>query len=223
MKERVTDQVYDSLKDDILSGRFTPNEKLTMDRLAKIKHVSHTPIREALGKMAHDGLVEFVPHRGAFVKKITFDEALEILEIRCLLETRGAFCLADLGVKGETLDTLKKINRRFRKAKTIVQLDRCDYYFHKTLLDSHGTGLAGKLMENQMLLLNAFRLNCQLIDACHMEKITRSTEEHQTIIQAIENHDPKLASKTMKKHLMAWILEMNKLKELEGNAHLFEL
>lgn len=83
----LTDQVYDILKEAILSLSLEPGERLIESKLAKELGISTTPIRGALARLKHDKLVEIVPFKGAHVSKIDNRDIEEIFEIRILLET----------------------------------------------------------------------------------------------------------------------------------------
>jgi len=79
--------VYDRIRQDIVSARLHPGEPLFEEDLAKWLRVSRTPIREALRKLNHDGLVRIVPNKGAFVRVLTPRDIREIYEIRGALES----------------------------------------------------------------------------------------------------------------------------------------
>ena len=83
----LTDQVYDILKEAILSLSLEPGERLIESKLAKQLGTSTTPIRGALARLKHDNLVEILPYKGAHVSKIDDRDIEEIFEIRILLET----------------------------------------------------------------------------------------------------------------------------------------
>jgi DNA-binding GntR family transcriptional regulator len=75
-----------SLRDAIVGGRLQPGDTLVISSLAKDLGVSATPLREALGRLAAEGLVEMQPHGSARVASVDLDEAVEIYELRRLLE-----------------------------------------------------------------------------------------------------------------------------------------
>src|SRR5690349_1800093 len=83
-------QVYDALKDAILSHRLAPGTKLPEDELATIYGVGRSVIRAALQALAHDRLARLEPNRGAFVAQPSKREAREIFEARALIEPRVA-------------------------------------------------------------------------------------------------------------------------------------
>src|SRR6201996_6608906 len=80
----------DRLRAAIVTGRLQPNERLIESDLAQSMGVSRTMIRTALARLEHEGLVEHERHRGARVRLVGEDEAVEILETRAVLEGLAA-------------------------------------------------------------------------------------------------------------------------------------
>ena len=74
------------LREEIVGGRFGPGDALVISTLAKQLGVSATPLREALGRLAADGLVEMQAHGSARVASVDLGEAVEIYELRQVLE-----------------------------------------------------------------------------------------------------------------------------------------
>lgn len=81
-----SDWVEDRLRDAILRGELEPGQRLHANDLAERWAVSATPLREALQRLAGDGLVEMLPQRGARVSQLSVEEARGIYELRLLLE-----------------------------------------------------------------------------------------------------------------------------------------
>ena len=83
-------QIANVLKDDILSGKLEAGEQLLEDKLKHDFDVSRTPLREAFRILEKEGLVEIVPWKGAFVKKISRNDVKEIFPLRANLEGLAA-------------------------------------------------------------------------------------------------------------------------------------
>lgn len=193
-------------------GRFGPNEKLTTERLAKIKNVSHTPVREALGRIAREGLIEIIPHQGAFVKKLSFEEAYETLQIREVMEVSVVGWLTERGVSPDVLKQLRNACDRFAKAQTLGEVGLADFHLHKTILNAYGSGIVARMLEGHLILLNAFRLNRELIGLQFKDRIERSASQHFCVVDAIASRNVELAKKTMKAHLEVWLRDLEKVR-----------
>ena len=85
----VQEQVVDNLRRLILEGDFAPGDKLQQEELAALLGVSAMPVREGLRRLQAEGLVEFIPRRGAFVATLSADEFDELYHIREELEALG--------------------------------------------------------------------------------------------------------------------------------------
>lgn len=84
--DSIKDQIYEILKDEILSGELKSGEKLVEQAIADRFHVSRSPVREAIKQLTGDGLLENITNKGTFVKKPTVQELNEMQEMRELLE-----------------------------------------------------------------------------------------------------------------------------------------
>lgn len=86
----IADHVRDELRDAIHAGRLAPGERLVEHRLAAELGVSHIPVREALSRLADEGLVEHLPRRGSRVAGLSAEDLREICSLRTLLEQEVA-------------------------------------------------------------------------------------------------------------------------------------
>jgi DNA-binding GntR family transcriptional regulator len=89
------DEGYERLYQAILRGDFQPNERLIEMDLAQRYNVGRAAIRTALARLEQDGLVEREPNRGARVRAISEEEAVETLEARAVLARRAAHGAAE--------------------------------------------------------------------------------------------------------------------------------
>ena len=82
-----TTNVFERLREDVLSGRLSPLRKLQMRFLIDAYGVGQTPLREALNRLSAEGLIECRDQRGFYVTGISQSELLELNETRCWMET----------------------------------------------------------------------------------------------------------------------------------------
>src|SRR4051812_43907 len=78
----VNDATTGQIRAWILNGRLKPGERLHQEQLAVDLGVSRMPVREAIRQLAAEGLVQLIPHRGAFVSSLDPDEIRELYEVR---------------------------------------------------------------------------------------------------------------------------------------------
>src|SRR5450432_3541354 len=79
--------IFERLRDDILARRLPPGARLVESDLTLRFTVSRGPVREALRRLAAEGLIEHVPHRGALVRRLSAREIRELFQIRIELES----------------------------------------------------------------------------------------------------------------------------------------
>ena len=89
-KETHASRAYQHLRALLISGRFEPVERLRYGPIGREIGVSATPVREAVGQLVNEGLVELIPQLGAVVRKIDRSELIEIYEVRLAIEPYAA-------------------------------------------------------------------------------------------------------------------------------------
>jgi DNA-binding GntR family transcriptional regulator len=125
--------VQERLRDAILQGELEPGQRLAANDLAQQWDVSPTPLREAFQRLASDGLVSVSPQRGARVASPSVETAVEIYELRILLEPR---CLRQsLEASDEThRSEIKAAFEVFRTSPTVADGVEAHSRFHAALL-----------------------------------------------------------------------------------------
>jgi DNA-binding GntR family transcriptional regulator len=128
------DRIAESLRDEILGGGLPAGSPLRQDAIAERFGVSHIPVREALRHLSAQGLVTLRPNRGATVSDLSPEEARELLEIRCVLETqavRWALPLADANIFARADKALKDSER----TDDVARWMELNWRFHSTLYE----------------------------------------------------------------------------------------
>jgi DNA-binding GntR family transcriptional regulator len=202
--------VVDFLSDAIRGGRFAPGQRLVEADLTRELGVSRGTVREAFRRLAAEGLVETVPHRGALVRRLSVAEALELFEIRTELEAfaarRAAARLSD-----------PCLRERFRRAVAVIwdeapRHSTAAYIaenqrFHAAMIEAAGNG--------QLVALN-WRLQLSLImaqigGALGSDVVAASLQEHRAIAAALLAGDAAAAERAVREHLgraMAFVRAM---------------
>ncbi len=123
----------DRLREAILSGDLQPGERINATDLAERWSVSVTPLREAIQRLAGDGLVEVLPQRGARVTAPSAAEVTQIYELRLLLEPlalRQSLEASDNQHRAE----VRAAFDAFRSAPSALEAVEAHSRFHETLL-----------------------------------------------------------------------------------------
>lgn len=135
-----------SLRGAILAGDLRPGEKLVAGDLARRFAVSATPLREALQRLAGEGLVEIRPQRGAIVAPVSPAEAREIYELRALLDPRAlrdSVARSDAGhraaVERAWVELAAARGRTPERAEDLLRTLEAHAAFHEALLSRCGS------------------------------------------------------------------------------------
>lgn len=136
------DLVYQSLRAQILRGALKPGQRLRQEELSRELDVSRVPLREAMTRLAADGLVELNPRRGYAVKALKPSEIVEIFELRAVVEEHAAYRAA----YARTLDDVAEVERLLkaseaidlRSEESIEGWSQLNYQFHARIIASAG-------------------------------------------------------------------------------------
>ena len=156
------DFVTGEIKAGIREGRLAPGQRLIETDLARTLGVSRGPLREALRRIAAEGLIELTPNRGAVVRKLTREEVEEIFEILAALThlaiRKVAERIGEPHVRARIEAALAEA-RAFdadRDRRAVTELRDRNIAFHNVLYDLSGNRMLADIREN--LRLHVFRL-----------------------------------------------------------------
>lgn len=187
------------IRDAILGGEYAPNQRLIEADLTERYDASRAAVRLALVNLANDGLVERLPNRGARVRSITLDEAIEIVEVRIGLEALCAQKAAEhLGA--EDAEELRDLRRRIVESVEAQHLVAYSELIQE--LDRRVRELSGHVTASQVLeRLHAQSARHQFRLAFAPGRAAASLEQHLAIIDAILARDPEAADRVTRIHL----------------------
>jgi DNA-binding GntR family transcriptional regulator len=193
---QVKDLVYRRLRDALIAHEFTPGESLRETALSVRFGVSKTPIREALVRLEHDGLVEIAPYRGARARAYTADDARELYEARELLECE---CVRVAAGRPEVLERLEA-----NIGQTAAALDAGDLDGAAATLDAFDD-LFFELLDNELLRGVIERLSLHLRRLGKLgagrARFSDSLEQHRAILTALRRDDVVGAQEVLRAHL----------------------
>jgi DNA-binding GntR family transcriptional regulator len=202
--------VYERLREAIVTGRARPNERLIEAELAVRLEVSRTPIRESLQKLAAEGLV-ISRRRGWIVREHTGDEIREIYEARAALEGYCARLATQRGTEAE-IQGIVSLHRS--EDKSILKSSRehlveVNDLFHDAIISAaHNQRLACIVRTNRNYYFN-FRIANLYTD----EEAEASIAGHEAIICALLDRDPERAEREMRQHIdLALTVILGKLR-----------
>jgi DNA-binding GntR family transcriptional regulator len=196
----VRERAYEFLKASILSGQFSPGERLTEEHLAKSLGISRTPIREALHKLESEGLIKPLATRGFVASQDSREEVEELFEIRAVLEGYALRVICDR-VDDAVLGKLEEAVRQAEAALTGGSLDevfRWNTRFHDTL---HELITDKHRLYHQMVTMRQYVLRYRRNTLQYPDGGKRTVEGHRKILLALTLRDPDLCERVMREHI----------------------
>lgn len=224
--KKVSDEIFEQIKNHILSGKLKPGEKLPPEReLAINLGVSRPSLREALQKLEAKGFLEQVQGDGTYVKSVTadsFDSFLEefakkenaifdLMEIRRILETWAAYVAAERATESE-IKQLQEYLNEMKEAKDYGEIGYIsDANFHSTISYATHNVLLIHIMNNIYEWIERVSFEVRK----NMYKDEKSHEEllaqHTAIFNAIKDHKPLSAYNAMNMHMDYIFKELNNI------------
>jgi DNA-binding GntR family transcriptional regulator len=199
-RPNLRNQVYDILKKRIILREIEPGKKINEEELAESLGVSRTPIRETLVRLEHEGIVRIIPRRGAFVVSQSNKEVIDLLQVREVLEGL-VVRLATENMERDLFDhlrrCLKEISSTDERDDRLLKYTPADVQFHALLLEACNNPLLKSMMETVNSHLQMVRLRTVALPG----RPEQTVREHYEILEAIEQGNPILAEKSMRKHV----------------------
>lgn len=195
----LADQVYDRLVSAVVTGALPSGSPLNVGDLARELHVSPSPVRDALQRMASEGLVTPGSNRRSTVRIFSRREVAELLQVRELLEV-GAARLAAVRATSKDLKDMRSAAERCAalfgdpaKKKQMLELDG---QFHQRVAEA-----GGNLTLRDEIVRCHRRVQLMQCVLLNSEKMRTGYSEHLAIVDALETRDPDRAGEAMRAHV----------------------
>jgi len=197
---RLSDKVYDALKERIINLSLKPGQKLVEMQLADELGVSKSPIRDAFHRLEREKLVSMIPYKGWYVETISMEgfkqicEAREALEIYCLSRSFGSYTETNIQeLKGIMESAQKKLAQG-----NIFAAYQSHREFHTAIIRKFGNTLVECMYSNIWDKLNRYLF---IIATAWPTRVNIANQEHFELIKVFENKDVNAAVDTLRIHL----------------------
>jgi DNA-binding GntR family transcriptional regulator len=188
-----------ALRDAVTGGVYRPKERLVEEELARTFETNRAVIRGALAALQQEGLVTRERNRGAHVRLIEPDEAIEILEARTVLEAlvarRAAERIDDEGV--EALTAIVDRMGECARSGDLMAYSELNASFHAIVLRFGGHATLQKLLAQ----LQSQSVRYQFRTVLAPGRPASSLAEHQEIVAAMAARDPERAERAARRHV----------------------
>ncbi len=196
----LTSVVQQELERRIVQGELAPGDKLIEAALAESLGVSRGPVREAFRMLEEAGLVRQEKNRGVFVRHVPLHEAMEIFDLRAMMDEAVGRQLATT----ITPDQLRQVRGMVEAMERAVKAGDTDQYhllnleFHDTLVAFSGNRKLTVLYRRLINELSLFRR----INLADSRQLPVSASEHRAIVKTIASGDAEAAGRAMRQHVL---------------------
>ena len=194
----LSDQVYEHLESDILSGKYQRGQIVTELQLCSELGVSRTPVREALRRLFQEHLIEDTP-KGTMVLGITPKDFRDMSEIRLRIEELAVRAF----VENATADSIKELNEAvdfqefYLSRGDVDHLRALDGRFHEVIY----AGCGSLVLQDTLSRLHKKIQQYRRSSIQTPERAANSVREHRAILEAISARDADQAVERMNRHI----------------------
>jgi len=203
-------QLHRILRAAIIRGELVPGQAISEIEISKKFSISRQPVREAFIKLGEERLIEVLPQRGTYIRKISVKEVLDARHLREIIEVS---IVREVAQKHDDklLATLRSLINEQRKVKHGDNLAflLLDEEFHRRLALHAGREYAWRVTEGIKAQMNRVRF-LTFDSATPMSQLA---DEHAEVVDAIESGDADLAARRMEKHVRALIYSLPLIAE----------
>ncbi|MFM7244175.1 MAG: GntR family transcriptional regulator [Planctomycetaceae bacterium] len=208
-------KAYEELRSMLAHGRLEPGTQLVNRKLADEIGMSMTPVREAVTRLASEGLVEHVPGAGAFVRRISRQELAELYDVRQALEPLAAACAAQHATAAETAEMREIVTDSFRIIRGIAASTRGhadtrqmtawlegDRRFHEIVFRASRNRWLSKIAIDLKLLAFGFSPQRRLPHLLTVAAAVTTWRSHRRLLRALARRDGAAAERIVREHVV---------------------
>jgi DNA-binding GntR family transcriptional regulator len=200
----VAQLAYEALRNAILAmDVYHSDADLRLDekRLAADLGVSRTPVREALARLEHEGLVRIMPRRGIYIVRKSKAEIIEMLKVWAALESMAARLVCEQA-GDEEIASLRTLFLKFEDTEEVRfhlnEYSVANLRFHQRIIELSHSPLLRSIAESLLVHVRAIRTRSLGED----DRAERSIVDHMHIIEALEARDVELAERLVRDHAL---------------------
>ena len=197
--QNLHEATFQKLRSLLVEGKIAPGSKLNERELAESLNVSRTPIREAIRRLAADGLVELITNRGAIAVQLTLEDVIHTFDVIADLEGFSGELAAN-NISDATLSELEAL--QYEMMASYARRDLSSYYqlnlrIHHLINQAANNPVLSRLFSHVNARIEALRFRSNQ-DGVKWEK---AVEEHQEMLDALKARDAKRMRKIMMQHV----------------------
>ncbi len=194
-------QVYNQMRQNIMTRKYEPGQKLDMQSLADTFGVSRSPVKDAIQRLVHEGLLEVVPRKGTYVTDIQLEDFLEVIETRLMIEQWASRTFLQT-VTAEQIEKLREIVIKMDQLLTTERFNfeeysELDMMFHQLIVEWANN----KRIESIYRSLNTHVILSRIVYSTSLESTIERHKDHHHLLKAIEQKDISHFHQSIEHHL----------------------
>jgi DNA-binding GntR family transcriptional regulator len=200
----LADKAYHEIRGLIVALELAPGAVIDERELIERLEIGRTPVREALRRLSHEGLVEVYPRRGMFVTGVDVRQLARLSEVRELLEPEAARLAAERATDSDRADLAALQGELDAGRSELMDLDE---RIHRAVYRAAHNDLLEATLEQYYVL--ALRIWSIALDRAH--ELEEAVEAHRALLEAIQAGDGELAADTMRAHVQNFEQAMHRV------------
>ena len=205
----IYDQIYESIRDDILNLKYKPGEKLSESTIAEAYDVSRTPVRSVFQRLQTERLVIIEPQRGTFVTKLDLSYIRSIIYMRFCVESD----LAERLIKDKKQDVIDLYHKNVMKQEKLVESENfdadtfsvMDNEFHRICYCAYGKEPLWNIISEMSMHYSRFRR----INLSTGDVFRKALLDHQMMLSMLESGNTEELKALLREHLYTDLLTDN--------------
>jgi len=199
--DTIRERVAKEIRHLILMGKFKPGKKMLETTIAQELNVSRNPVREALRQLEQEGIVEYIPQKGCFLREISLEELEEIFRLRANLEIISLeYC--NFKIADETIKKLESIIAELsniKKSKNFDNMFILGLKFHELIVQECGKNIIYKTWKNFGGYNYSIFLNIYNSD---IDSLKRNVLTHKKLLEKLRTGKENLIKKAILQHYL---------------------
>lgn len=218
---KVSEMVYNILREKIISKEFAEGERLELDEICKQLGVSKTPIKEALSHLESEGLVRILPRSGTFVSNFSEKDIADSFDVRRVLECFAVEIICnyasdeELGILEKMVLDLGKLAKHPDIKEIYPEYLKLDHEFHHQMVMQTNNKRLQEAHERENLHAQMARIRYRSFE----RELNKAQNEHERMIKALKERDVEKAVNEINSHLQrakqSLLNDMNSISSIE--------
>ena len=203
-------EVVSAVREGIMQGRYAPGQRLPEADLVSLYRASRGTVRTALAQLENEGIVQRERNRGARVRPISLEEAVEITETRAVVEGLCAAKAAERATEDDRA-RLRELGAQMRTAVEngdIPTYSRTNQLVHRAVREISAHQTAGLMLDRLRTQSVRYHFSVALLPG----RPAVGLKEHVDVIEAVCSGDPDVAEQTMRAHLLSVVGALRELR-----------